>query len=107
MVQHAIGTSVEQESVPPASLLEMAELLGGTEWKDRRLDIKAEADRLFDALDPADRTPQGIEAGFARGLEWMPKDDVFATWFEDGPQVQTGTGEAAAHRQGRHDRAGR
>ena len=39
-------------------------------------------------MDPIDRTPQGIEAGFVRGLEWMSEDDVFATWFEDGPQVQ-------------------
>jgi hypothetical protein len=88
MVQHAIGTAVEQEGVPPALLLEMAEFLGGTDWKDRRLDIKAEAERLFDALDPADRTPEGIEAGLVRGMTWMSKDDVFSSWFEDGPQVQ-------------------
>jgi hypothetical protein len=88
LVQHAIGTAVEQGAVPPPSLLEIAELIGGTEWKDRRLDVKAEADRMFEALDPADRTPKGIEAGFVRGLEWMTEDDVFATWFEDGPQVQ-------------------
>ena len=50
MVQHAIGTAVEQNAAPPAMLLEMAELLGGTEWKERRLDTKAEADRLFNAL---------------------------------------------------------
>jgi hypothetical protein len=88
MVQHAIGTSVERDAVPPPALLEIAELIGSTEWKDRRLDIKVEADRLFDALDPKDRTPEGIEAGFARGVEWMSEDEVFATWFEDGPQVQ-------------------
>jgi hypothetical protein len=88
MIQHAIGTAVEREDVPPALLLEMAELLGDTEWKDRRLDIKAEADRLFEALDPQDRAPEGIEAGFARGLAWMAEDDLFATWYEDGPQVQ-------------------
>jgi hypothetical protein len=88
MVQHAIGTAVEQANVPPAMLLEMAELLGCTEWKDRRLDIKTEAGRLFDALDPADRSPAGIEAGFARGLEWMANDEVFGSWFEDGPLVQ-------------------
>ncbi len=74
--------------MPPALLLEVAENLGGTEWKDRRLDVKAEADRLFDLLDPADRTPDGIEGGFARGLEWMAQDDLFATWYEDGPRVQ-------------------
>jgi hypothetical protein len=88
LVQHGIGTSVEQGSVPPALLLEMAEFLGATEWKDRRLDIKAEAERLFGSLDPADRTPEGIDAGLKRGADWLSKDDVFASWFEDGPQVQ-------------------
>jgi hypothetical protein len=88
MVEHAIGSAVEQANVPPAMLLEMAELLGGTEWKDRRLDIKAEANRMFDALNPADRSPEGIAAGFARGLEWITDDEAFASWFEDGPVVQ-------------------
>ena len=88
MIQHAIGTSVAHNAVPPSTLLEMAELLGGSEWKGRRLDINAEADRLFAALDPADQTPAGIQAGFSRGLDWLAGDDVFGSWFEDGPQVQ-------------------
>jgi hypothetical protein len=88
MVQHAIGTTVEKEAVPPGLLMEMAELIGGTEWRDRRLDIKAEAERLFNQLSPADRSEEGIEAGFARGLEWMVEDDVFSSWYEDGPRVQ-------------------
>ena len=88
MVQHAIGSAVEQNSVSPASLLEIAEVLGATEWKDRRLDVKAEAERLFEALDPADRKPERIEAGLAHGMEWMAEDDMFSSWFEDGPLVQ-------------------
>ena len=88
MVQHAIGASVEQDSVPPAGLLEIAELLGGTEWKDRRLDIKAEADRLFETLEPEDRSASGVTAALVRAGEWMSKEDVFGSWFEDGPQVQ-------------------
>jgi hypothetical protein len=88
MVEHAIAASVEQGTVPPAPLMELAELLGGAEWKDRRIDIAAEAGRQFAALDPAERTPEGIEMAYARGLEWMVDDDVLGSWFEDGPQVQ-------------------
>jgi hypothetical protein len=88
MVQHAIGASVERNAAPPHALLEIAEILGGSEWRDRRMDIKAEADRMFDALDPADRTPAAIQAGYVRGAEWMGSDEVFGSWFEDGPQVQ-------------------
>lgn len=88
MVQHAIGTSTENDAMPPALLLEIAELIGGNDWRDRRLDIKAEAERMFQALPPSDRSPDGVEAGFARGLTWMPDDDVFSSWYEDGPRVQ-------------------
>ena len=88
LVQHAVGTAVGRRKAPPALLLEMAEILGGAEWKDRRLDVKAEAERLFALLDPNHRTPEGIEKGFARGMSWIPEDEVFTSWYEDGPQVQ-------------------
>jgi hypothetical protein len=88
LIQHAIGTSVAQDGAPPAPLLQLAEILGGGEWKDRRVDVAAEAAELFAALDPADRTPAAIDAGYARGLTWMSKDAVFSSFFEDGPEVQ-------------------
>lgn len=89
LVQHALGTSVAHNSVPPAALLELAELLGGSEWKDRRLDVADEAAGMFEALNPADRSFAGIAAGYARGLDWMTKDDLFSSYFEDGPEVKT------------------
>ena len=104
LVQHGIGTAVAHQRVPPAMLLDIAELLGGAEWKDRRLDVAAEADRLFHLLDPADRSPNGIESGFARGLEWMAEDDVFSTWYEDGPRVQQALAKLPRTDQGRMTR---
>jgi hypothetical protein len=88
VVQHAIGTSVDQDTVPPSSLLEVAEVLGGAEWKDRRIDVKAEADRLFALLDPADQTADGVMSGSQRARLWMSKEEIFGSWFEDGPLVQ-------------------
>ncbi len=88
VMQHAIGASVEQGGVPPAGLLEIAELVGGAEWKDRRIEVKAEAERLFETLEPEDRSPRGVAAALIRASEWMGKEDVFGSWFEDGPQVQ-------------------
>jgi hypothetical protein len=88
LVQHAIATAVRQDTAPPALLLEVAEWLGGAEWKDRSLDINAEADRLFSQLAPSDRTPEGIDAGFVRAMNWLTKEDVFGSWFEEGPHVQ-------------------
>jgi hypothetical protein len=93
MVQHAIGTGVENNTVPPEALLEVAEAAGGSEWKERRLDLKSEADRLFAELKPADRTPEGIQALHRRGLDWMSQDPIIGSWFEDGPEVTKALGK--------------
>jgi hypothetical protein len=87
MIQHAIGTNVALGTVPAEALLQVAEAAGGSEWKERRLDLVAEAQRLFEDLKSADRTPDGIHALNARGLDWMSKDHLIASWFEDGPDV--------------------
>jgi hypothetical protein len=88
MVQHAIGTAVESGQAPSEGILTIAELIGGADWKDRRLDINEEADRLWNELPEAERTPEAVEAAFARGLTWMAKDQLIGSWFEDGPQVR-------------------
>jgi hypothetical protein len=101
VVQHAIGTSVAQNAVPPEPLLEVAEAVGGSEWKDRQLDLKAEANRLFEELEPAERSEQGVETLYAHGLEWMSDDPIIGSWFEDGPEVSKALGKL-----GRADRHG-
>ncbi|MDR3531252.1 MAG: hypothetical protein P4L90_11960 [Rhodopila sp.] len=88
MVQHAIGTAVESGKTPSEGVLTIAELIGGADWKDRRLDIKEEAERLWGELPEADRTQQAVETAFKRGLGWMTKDQIIASWFEDGPKVR-------------------
>lgn len=101
VIQHAIGASVAQDGVPPSSLLELAELLGGAEWKDRRIDIAAEVSQLFEALEPADRTPAGLTAGALRAADWMGREEAFGSWFEDGPQVQKALAKLPRTDQGR------
>jgi len=92
VVQHAIGAGVENNAVPPEELLRVAEAAGGSEWKERRLDLKAEADRLFEELTPAEQSSEGIESLYARGVEWMSKDPIIGSWFEDGPEVSKALG---------------
>lgn len=101
MVQHAIGTAVEAGNVPPSGLLAISEMIGGADWKDRRLDIAYEAERLWQGLPSADRTSTGVTAAFARGLDWMENDQIILSWFEDGPAVRDALAPFA-----RHDRAG-
>jgi len=88
VVQHAIATGLTREVVPPEALLEIAEQTGGAEWKDRRLDVTAEADRMFAALDAEDRALAGIEAGLRRGADWMRKEPIATSWFEDGAEIR-------------------
>jgi hypothetical protein len=88
MVQHAIGTAVAAGLAPSEGILTIAELIGGADWKDRRLDINEEAERLWNELPEAERTAEAVAAAFERGLSWMAKDQLIASWFEDGPKVR-------------------
>jgi hypothetical protein len=74
--------------VPADKLLAIAEATGGAEWKDRRLDIAAEAERLFDGLAAADRRPEGVQAALDRGAAWMQREPIAASWFEDSKTVR-------------------
>ena len=101
MAQHAIGTAVEAGAAPPDGLLGFAELAGGADWKDRRLDIAAEAERMWQDLTPDARSAEGIAAAFTRGLTWMEDDRIIQSWFEDGPAIRDALAGFA-----RNDRAG-
>lgn len=87
MVQHAIGSSVAKDSVPPDMFLQIAEGLNGSDWKARRLDIPAEARRLFEALPEADRSESAVERNLGEARDSLLGADVLTTWFEDGPKV--------------------
>lgn len=86
-VQNAIATGAATGRPPAATLLQIAELAGGADWHDRRLDIAAEAQRLFDALPEAHRSATAVKASLARSGEWHGQD--FAqSWFLDNPEVR-------------------
>jgi hypothetical protein len=87
MIQHAIATGIEHNAVPPEPLLQVAEVAGSSEWKDRRLDPKAEAERLFQELKLGELPPEGISALHEHGLRWMEDDPIIGSWFEDGPEI--------------------
>ncbi|HYZ24520.1 MAG TPA: hypothetical protein VE690_20400 [Rhodopila sp.] len=95
MVQHAIGSSVEKDSVPPEMFLQIAEGLNGSDWKARRLDIPAEARRLFEALPEADRSESAVERSLGEARDSLLGSDVLTTWFEDGPKVHAAMKGAA------------
>ncbi len=93
VVQHAIASGAAGDTTPPSALLWVAERVGGSEWQDRKLDIAAEAERMFGNLDPSDRTEAGTEALHERGLKWMTSDPLMSSWYEDGPGVREALGQ--------------
>jgi hypothetical protein len=98
MVQHAIGAGVAANEPPSVILLQIAELAGGSDWQDRRIDIGAEAASLFAALPEADRSAEAIEAALQRSGTW-PEHEAFAeSWFLDDARTRE---VLAASRRGR------
>jgi hypothetical protein len=86
-VQNAIAAGAKIERPPGGALLQIAELLGGAEWRDHRLDLTAEARRLFDALPADQRSPAAIEASLQRSGEWI-EEDFAESWFLDDAEVR-------------------
>ena len=87
-VQHAIATGLACGTVPTETVLAIAEGIGAAEWKDRRLDVVAEAHRLFDELTAEQTQVSSIEAALGRGVIWMQQQPIAASWLEDTPGVR-------------------
>ncbi|MDR3539290.1 MAG: hypothetical protein P4L71_22570 [Acetobacteraceae bacterium] len=87
LVQHAISVGLAQGNVPGAMLLAVAEQVGGSDWKDRGLDIAVEAVRMFEALPPAMHAPEAVAASLQRSAAWA-REPFAESWFEDNPTVR-------------------
>ena len=97
-IQNSIAAGVAAGEPPGPALLQVAELAGGADWRDRRLDVPAEAERLFEALPPAERSPSAIEASLNRSGHWL-NQDFAASWFLDDAESR-----AIVTRTSRRDR---
>lgn len=83
LLQHAIARNVETGKPANAELLRAAELVGGSDWQDRRIDIPAEAAALFEALPEDRRTKTGIEQAHRRSASWFGRQSITETWYLD------------------------
>ena len=82
-VQHAIASGLAEGIVPPVGLLQIAECIGASDWKDRRLDVAAEIADMFGRMDAKDRSDARIAASLRRSNGWSHYEEVFGSWFED------------------------
>jgi hypothetical protein len=87
-VQHAIAVGVATDSLPDAAFLEIAEAVGGADWKDRRFDAGTETERLFGELPAEQRNAGAITGSLRRTMGWMRDDGLWDSWFEDDAEVR-------------------
>ena len=93
-VQHGIAVGVATNNLPDAAFLEIAEAVGGADWKDRRLDAAAEIETLFGELPAEQRNAGAITGSLRRTMGWMREDGVWDSWFEDDAEVRDALGAA-------------
>jgi hypothetical protein len=87
-VQHAIGIGLAEGHMPSATLSDVAECVGATDWQDRRLDTSAEVSRLFNTLEPEDRSEEAIVKSLQRSGNWMAREPIAESWYEDDAAVR-------------------
>jgi len=83
LLQHAIARNVEIGTPANAELLRVAELVDGSGWQDRRIDIPAEAAELFAALPDDRRTDSAVRSALRRSASWIGSQVFAETWFLD------------------------
>lgn len=94
MVQHVIATGTAAGQPPSVVLLRIAELAGGSDWQDRRVDIAAEAEALVNALPGPKRTPSAIGASLKRSGGWIGKPGFSESWFLDDADTRAELADA-------------
>src|SRR5215469_13696573 len=88
VVQHHIARGLAMGHLPQATMVEIAEIIGATDWKDRGLDVAAETERLFDGLDACLQSRGAIAASLQRSGEWIADDEAMQSWFEDDAVIR-------------------
>ncbi len=87
VVQHGIALGVAASRLPDPATLEIAEMVCGADWKDRRIDPAAEIESLFGELPAEQRSDSAITASLRRSAGWMRDDRLWDSWFEDDAEV--------------------
>ncbi|CAH2601164.1 conserved protein of unknown function [Rhodovastum atsumiense] len=88
VVQHHLARGLEAGNLPQAAVVEIAEAIGAADWKDRRLDVAAEIERLFAGLPDELRSPAALAASLQRSGSWIAKDRMMQSWFEDDAAIR-------------------
>lgn len=82
-VQHAIAIGLRHDRPPEPALLDVAERIGASDWRDRALDVASEIAALLADLPPAERSATAVAESLRRSGEWPGRERIAESWFED------------------------
>ena len=88
VVQHHIARGLALGHLPQLQIVEIAEAIGAADWKDRSLDMAAETEQLLARSGAAAPRPAQITSSLRRSGEWIDRDPMVQSWFEDGAAVR-------------------
>jgi hypothetical protein len=88
LVQHHIARGLASGHLPLPPIVEIAEAIGAADWKDRGLDVVVETERLFAGLGTAATKPTAVTSSLRRSGEWVERDAMMQSWFEDDAAIR-------------------
>lgn len=102
VVSHYLATLVAQGTVPPVGLMEVAEVIGGADWRPVSLEFEAVLAGLLASIPKAMLAPEAVRAILRRSGELADLIEVADSWFEDDADIsRTFAGSSGARREKR------
>jgi hypothetical protein len=98
-VSHGLAVSADKGDVPPAGLLQVAEMLGGVDWQPMRIAFSETLAGLIGALPEAMRDAAAVATVLRRSGELADLELVAESWFEDDAQIAQLTAGARGARR--------
>lgn len=86
-VRHHLDASCRNHRIPPVGLLEVAEVLGASDWRPDRLDPAATIEHLFEALPAEFKDPAAIARSLKESGDWSQLSGITESWFEDDQEI--------------------
>ena len=83
----ASSSGSTEASAPPASLLQLAEILGAANWQPERLDLRGILATLLAEVPPARLQPPAVAATLRDSNTWAALPGLADSWFEDDQGV--------------------
>lgn len=87
IIPHFIWVGQQQGRVPEVRLLEIAEYINATQWRDQPINEKHEISELFSDLGEDNCTPENIQKSLSRSAKWIDTKTFTESWFESGEEV--------------------